>query len=61
MCRILISVMASTLRGTALADEIGIEGKWQRADGNALVRIAPCGKNIRATNMWMDVSWPAAN
>lgn len=31
----------------------GIEGKWKRDDGNALVRIAPCGKNICATNLWI--------
>jgi uncharacterized protein (DUF2147 family) len=37
--------------GTAMAD--GIEGKWKRGDGNALVRIAPCGDKVCATNLWI--------
>ncbi len=28
-------------------------GIWARGDGNARVRIAPCGANICATNMWI--------
>lgn len=28
-------------------------GNWARGDGNARVRIAPCGKNICATNTWI--------
>lgn len=51
---ILMSVIASALiSGAAEADEIGIQGKWKREDGNALVRIAPCGKDICATNLWI--------
>ena len=37
----------------AVAGGISIEGKWMRADGNALVRIAPCGSKICATNLWI--------
>lgn len=28
-------------------------GVWLRDDGNARVRIAPCGGNICATNLWI--------
>lgn len=28
-------------------------GVWTRGDGNARVRIAPCGDNICATNLWI--------
>ena len=28
-------------------------GVWLRDDGNARVRIAPCGNNICATNLWI--------
>ncbi|MBL8575934.1 MAG: DUF2147 domain-containing protein [Mesorhizobium sp.] len=51
---ILVSVIAwSFACSAASANEIAIQGKWRREDGNALVRIAPCGKNICATNLWI--------
>ncbi len=51
---IVMSVILSALAcGAAKAGESGIEGKWKREDGNALVRIAPCGKDICATNLWI--------
>ena len=28
-------------------------GNWARGDGNARVRIAPCGANLCATNTWI--------
>jgi len=28
-------------------------GVWMRGDGNARVRIAPCGEKICATNLWI--------
>lgn len=28
-------------------------GVWMRGDGNARVRIAPCGHNLCATNLWI--------
>lgn len=32
-------------------------GQWQRGDGNARVRIEPCGANLCAINTWIkDVS-----
>lgn len=34
----------------ALSDASGV---WMRGDGNARVRIAPCGQNLCATNLWI--------
>lgn len=53
--RAMIVLIVAVLSGcvAATAAEIGIEGKWMRGDGNALVRIAPCGANICATNLWI--------
>lgn len=47
----LVAVLSCVAAATAA--EIGIEGKWMRGDGNATVRIAPCGANICATNLWI--------
>ena len=30
-----------------------VNGVWMRDDGNARVRIAPCGSDICATNLWI--------
>ena len=30
-----------------------IDGTWMRGDGNARVRIAPCGDKVCATNVWI--------
>lgn len=35
-----------------------IDGQWARGDGNAKVRIAPCGKNICAVNIWIKPGTP---
>lgn len=37
----------------ALASSADPSGVWLRDDGNARVRIAPCGSNICATNVWI--------
>lgn len=47
---ILVSVVFST---PAIAGDMPIEGKWARGDGKAVVRIAPCGSKICATNLWI--------
>jgi uncharacterized protein (DUF2147 family) len=40
--------------GSALAASVpDPSGTWNRGDGNAKVRIAPCGSNICATNVWI--------
>lgn len=42
------------LCGSALAASApDPSGTWNRGDGNAKVRIAPCGSNICATNVWI--------
>lgn len=37
----------------ASAEQASPAGIWNRDDGNARVRIAPCGANICATNVWI--------
>ena len=38
----------------AIADALSdASGVWMRGDGNARVRIAPCGQNLCATNLWI--------
>ncbi|ODT18105.1 MAG: hypothetical protein ABS57_06780 [Mesorhizobium sp. SCN 65-12] len=38
----------------ALADQLSdVRGIWIRDDGNARVSIAPCGKQLCATNLWI--------
>ncbi|MEQ1955122.1 DUF2147 domain-containing protein [Mesorhizobium sp. CN2-181] len=38
----------------AMADATSnASGVWNRDDGNARVRIAPCGKSLCATNLWI--------
>ena len=49
------TVLAATLSamaGPAMASE-SVQGVWMRGDGNARVRIAPCGSNLCATNVWV--------
>ncbi|MBZ9674867.1 DUF2147 domain-containing protein [Mesorhizobium sp. ES1-1] len=36
-------------------------GIWMRGDGNAKVRIAPCGADICATNLWIKDSGRGEN
>ena len=40
----------------ALAEEIS--GQWARGDGNAKVRIAPCGSDVCAVNTWIKPGTP---
>jgi uncharacterized protein (DUF2147 family) len=46
---VLCLVMAQ-VAGAAAAD---MDGVWVRDDGNARVRIAPCGDKTCATNIWI--------
>jgi uncharacterized protein (DUF2147 family) len=42
------------LAGAAVAaSQPDASGIWMRGDGNAKVRIAPCGSDICATNLWI--------
>lgn len=49
---ILLSMLmsASAVAASGASDPSGV---WTRGDGNARVRIAPCGSNICATNLWI--------
>jgi uncharacterized protein (DUF2147 family) len=49
----LIATWMIAWAGSAGAAEPEIEGKWKRDDGNAVVRIAPCGAKVCATNLWI--------
>jgi uncharacterized protein (DUF2147 family) len=46
-------VLSVTPALPALANSPDPSGVWLRDDGNARVRIAPCGSNICATNVWI--------
>jgi uncharacterized protein (DUF2147 family) len=35
------------------ADAANMDGVWMRDDGNARVRVAPCGDKTCATNLWI--------
>lgn len=41
---------ASAVHADALSESRGI---WMRDDGNARVSIAPCGRQLCATNLWI--------
>jgi uncharacterized protein (DUF2147 family) len=43
--------MASCI--SVAAQERSPDGVWMRDDGNARVRIAPCGSKLCATNLWI--------
>ena len=46
-------VTAVAILHPALAANEGILGNWARGDGNARVRIAPCGGALCAINTWI--------
>lgn len=48
-----ILLLAAALPLPASANGADPSGVWMRDDGNARVRIAPCGKDICATNVWI--------
>ncbi len=47
------AALAAALTFAAPAGASGIFGVWMRDDGNARVRIAPCGNEICAINVWV--------
>ncbi|TCR63056.1 DUF2147 domain-containing protein [Bosea sp. BK604] len=52
MTRLLLALaLAAASAGGAAAGTI--DGTWLRDDGNARVRIAPCGDKTCATNLWI--------
>lgn len=44
------ALVLSSIAGAAATD---IDGTWLRDDGNARVRIAPCGDKVCAINLWI--------
>ncbi|MDP3407956.1 DUF2147 domain-containing protein [Bosea sp. (in: a-proteobacteria)] len=48
-----LSLAAALPSLPARANSPDPSGVWMRDDGNARVRIAPCGGNICATNLWI--------
>ena len=48
-----IAVLIGLGTTSPAAGDAKIEGKWMRGDGNALVRIAPCGSKTCVTNLWI--------
>ncbi|WNJ90414.1 DUF2147 domain-containing protein [Bosea sp. 685] len=52
MNRLLLALTFSSL-SVASAAAADLDGTWLRDDGNARVRIAPCGDKICATNLWI--------
>lgn len=49
--RNILVVAGAITASTAGAAEL--DGVWLRDDGNARVRIAPCGDKVCATNLWI--------
>lgn len=47
------SAMMLTAAASQAQQSADPSGVWLRDDGNARVRIAPCGRNICATNLWI--------
>jgi uncharacterized protein (DUF2147 family) len=45
-----LCLVLAQVAGAAAAD---MDGVWMRDDGNARVRIAPCGDKTCATNLWI--------
>ena len=50
---LLASALLLALPAAAGAASTALDGVWLRDDGNARVRIAPCGDKICATNLWI--------
>ncbi|MBB5751513.1 DUF2147 domain-containing protein [Prosthecomicrobium pneumaticum] len=51
--RPLLAFAVALVAGPAIAAEPDPRGIWARDDGNARVRIAPCGAALCATNLWI--------
>ena len=49
----LVMDLATSMAMAATNPVTASYGVWARGDGDARVRIAPCGKSICATNLWI--------
>ena len=52
MRRLLLALIVACPSAAGAASTT-LDGTWLRDDGNARVRIAPCGDKICATNLWI--------
>jgi uncharacterized protein (DUF2147 family) len=52
----MVAVLAMGAASTAVAADIN--GQWARGDGNARVKIAPCGSDVCAVNTWIKQGTP---
>ncbi len=53
ICACVAVAATSAITLSAQASTEGIVGNWARGDGNARVRIAPCGGALCAVNTWI--------
>lgn len=51
-------VLSAGLVVTAAAAESRLDGVWARGDGNAKVRLQPCGGDVCAINTWIKPGTP---
>lgn len=51
--RIIATTIIAAMCAYAVANAANPYGLWKRGDGNAVVRIAPCGDKVCATNVWI--------
>lgn len=52
-------VLSAGLVVTAAAAESRLDGVWARGDGNAKVRLEPCGPDVCAVNTWIKPGTPS--
>ncbi|MBA9035814.1 DUF2147 domain-containing protein [Rhizobium leguminosarum] len=52
----MVAVLA--IGAASMAGAADINGQWARGDGNARVKIAPCGSDVCAVNTWIKPGTP---
>jgi len=55
---ITLTLFAVTAGFAHVAEAADIDGQWARGDGNAKVRISPCGSDICVVNTWIKPGMP---
>lgn len=59
MKTLLLIAFVLALGGGTVAQGADIDGNWARSDGKAEVKIARCGADICATNIWIKPGTPS--
>lgn len=54
----ILAAAVFSLGSVNMVSAADIDGQWARGDGNAKVRIAPCGSDICAVNTWIKPGTP---